>query len=118
VLILAARDGRRMAVLLLHLDGLEAVNDEHGHAAGDELLRWTASTAAAALRPRDIVGRVGGDGFAVVLPGADPGAATFPADGTDRDAVMRCADRRLSREKRKAQANGAADESRVVRGAS
>ena len=57
-----------MSLVLLDFDDFKAVNDVHGHAAGDELLRWAAQTMSSALRPGDFLARLGGDEFAAVLP--------------------------------------------------
>ncbi|MBE7417257.1 MAG: GGDEF domain-containing protein [Ideonella sp.] len=65
---------RPLGVFLLDLDGFKAVNDRHGHDAGDELLKSVADRLRAALRHRDLVARVGGDEFVVMatdLPGDD-----------------------------------------------
>jgi diguanylate cyclase (GGDEF)-like protein len=58
---------RRYAVVLLDLDGFKAVNDTHGHAAGDELLRELADRMRHAVRPADTIARLGGDEFAVLV---------------------------------------------------
>ena len=65
--------GRRspVSILIADVDRLKAVNDTQGHDAGDVLLQRAAAVLTAAFRCEDIVARIGGDEFAVLLPGAD-----------------------------------------------
>jgi diguanylate cyclase (GGDEF)-like protein len=64
----AQRTGRPLAVLLLDLDGLKAMNDKFGHAGGDELIRAFAQCLNKAIRGSDLAVRFGGDEFLVLLP--------------------------------------------------
>jgi diguanylate cyclase (GGDEF)-like protein/PAS domain S-box-containing protein len=64
----AKHDGLGHAVLFVDLDGLKEVNDQFGHAAGDQLIVTAADHIRAALRDGDFVGRLGGDEFLVVCP--------------------------------------------------
>lgn len=63
----ARRSGTRLVVALIDLDGFKAVNDQHGHQAGDELLVALAGRMRDALRQSDTIARVGGDEFVAVL---------------------------------------------------
>jgi diguanylate cyclase (GGDEF)-like protein/PAS domain S-box-containing protein len=73
----ARRDQRRIAVLLLDLDGFKRVNDTLGHLIGDRLLRAVGERLRHSLRASDVVARFGGDEFAVVQTGIDDlGAAS------------------------------------------
>ncbi len=65
------RHGTRFSVLYLDLDSFKAVNDTHGHSAGDELLREIAARLAGAVRPGDCVARLGGDEFGIVVSDCD-----------------------------------------------
>lgn len=64
----AERHGSPLAVLMIDLDGLKTINDRHGHAAGDSLLKHVAGRIGAVLRQFDGAARVGGDEFVVMLP--------------------------------------------------
>ncbi len=72
--------GEAMAVVLLDLDGFKAVNDTHGHAAGDELLVALADRLRRRLRRSDLVCRLGGDEFIVALTGLPGDIAEEQAD--------------------------------------
>ena len=67
----ADRDASPLSVALLDLDHFKKINDQHGHAAGDDVLRQVARLAQDCFRNVDSVGRIGGEEFAVLLPGAN-----------------------------------------------
>ena len=105
------------AVMVLDIDHFKPINDELGHAAGDELLCWVVGTLERVVRPIDAVGRLGGDEFAVLFGEIEPGdalrsaariraalserapcsigVAVFPDDGTALEDLTRQADARL-----------------------
>ncbi len=76
----AARERGALAVLMCDVDHFKAVNDRHGHPAGDELLRRIAGRVQAVVRPYDPVGRYGGEEFLVLLPGCGAGEARDTAE--------------------------------------
>ena len=67
----AQRSGKGLVLAFVDVDGLKAVNDTHGHAAGDELLRDVAGALRSGLRSYDLVVRYGGDEFLCALPETD-----------------------------------------------
>lgn len=75
---LAHRHGRPMSVALLDIDHFKRINDTHGHVTGDRMLEKLSQIMGDKLRSTDIVGRVGGEEFAVTLPESDC-AASFNA---------------------------------------
>jgi len=76
----AVRHGDGLCVLLLDLDHFKRINDEHGHATGDQALRTFADRLSAELRAGDIGGRWGGEEFLVVLPRTDLDGALSMAE--------------------------------------
>ncbi|MFE4196466.1 putative bifunctional diguanylate cyclase/phosphodiesterase [Paenarthrobacter sp. NPDC056912] len=67
---------RRPAILLLDMDGFKAINDSLGHTIGDKVLETVANRISAAVREQDMVARMGGDEFAVLLPEVTPAMAS------------------------------------------
>lgn len=120
----AARHGGVFSLVVVDLDGLKAVNDTEGHAAGDARLRALASAMRETIRREDSAYRFGGDEFAVLLPGATAeqaeaamervaetsaapftwGVGSWPDDGFGLETLVEAADRRLY--ERRARARG------------
>ena len=82
------RESTGLAVMMVDVDHFKQVNDQHGHGAGDRLLVSIAQTMARALRADDVLGRMGGEEFAAVLPGVSPTEAQAIAERV-RSAVER-----------------------------
>lgn len=89
-LALTERHGGVVSVAMLDLDFFKKYNDEHGHLAGDRLLRAAAASWQGALRTTDVLARWGGEEFALMLPGCDGAGAAALIErlrGTLPDAV-------------------------------
>jgi diguanylate cyclase (GGDEF)-like protein len=76
----ARRHGHPLSVAMVDLDGFKAINDEHGHAAGDAVLVAAVRAMRTHLRAEDQLGRLGGEEFLVVLPDTRADAATRVAE--------------------------------------
>ncbi|MET0930344.1 MAG: GGDEF domain-containing protein [Aeromicrobium sp.] len=114
----AVKRHRDLSIVAIDLDGLRAVNNAHGHTAGDRLLEASTRHWTDGLRRRDAIGRTGGDEFLIVLPGTtldqaeqiiaelavdSPGAwSSGIATAKPRDSaqsILERADRRMYRDK-------------------
>jgi diguanylate cyclase (GGDEF)-like protein len=81
----ADRQHGKLAVAMLDIDGFKEVNDEHGHLAGDQVLKALAYLLRQRLRMSDVLGRFGGDEYVVVLPDTDGEAAMEKMDDIRRN---------------------------------
>ena len=76
----AERDGSRIALLIFDLDDFKPINDLYGHTAGDSVLKQVAQTLSAQLRRNEVLYRIGGDEFALVLVNASDEEVTILAE--------------------------------------
>lgn len=125
----ARRENRHIGLLYLDIDGFKAINDTHGHAEGDALLREFAARLSRGLRASEVAARLGGDEFVVLVDGGDDlaalsqrmmtslrepypiagqpmpvtvsiGVAEFPRHGSNSDALLHAADAAMYSSKR------------------
>jgi len=76
----AQHTGKALSLLLIDIDYFKKINDEYGHEAGDRAIRHIAQLLRSSTRISDAVGRLGGEEFAILLPGADKQRAAKVAD--------------------------------------
>jgi diguanylate cyclase len=87
----AQRYGAPLTLAMIDLDEFKAINDVHGHAAGDAILRCYATDVLTVLRHHDMVARYGGEEFAVLLPNTTPdGAVAAMTKVRNRSLEVRC----------------------------
>jgi diguanylate cyclase (GGDEF)-like protein len=86
--LLATRLHSPIALMMIDIDHFKRLNDRFGHATGDEALRVFAATAQQTLRDHDIMGRLGGEEFALVLPATDLEGATQAAERLRRAVAV------------------------------
>ncbi len=88
----AQRERVSMGLIVIDLDNFKAVNDRHGHQAGDRVLQAVSALLQSETRSGDVVCRYGGEEFVVVMPGATAGAACRRAEQWRRDVESMCVD--------------------------
>jgi two-component system, cell cycle response regulator len=71
----AERESAPLSLGILDIDNFKSVNDSYGHLAGDQVLRELVRRVSVSVRPYNVLGRIGGEEFLVILPGADAAAA-------------------------------------------
>ena len=76
----ARQDGRDLSIVVFDIDHFKAVNDRHGHLAGDKALRKIGRIAQRQARDEDLVGRIGGEEFIWIMPGCNSEAALRAAE--------------------------------------
>ena len=118
----ATRSAEHVSLVMVDIDHFKRLNDEHGHQAGDEVLRNVAAALSCECRDFDTAARYGGEEFAIILPGCGPdealdiaerlrrsvsiapsivpvtasaGVATYPSHAGDADTLVRAADEAL-----------------------
>jgi len=84
------RDGAPVSAMMFDLDRFKIINDTYGHAVGDAVIRKFCEIVTAALRPNDVFGRIGGEEFAVVLPGSSIEAACARAERVRASFAENC----------------------------
>jgi diguanylate cyclase (GGDEF)-like protein len=87
----SARYGGQGAVMVIDIDGLKEVNDRHGHQVGDNLIRRVANVLRERVRGTDLVARLSGDEFAVLVPQTDTEGATALGEDLREQVAISCA---------------------------
>ncbi len=90
--------GQSFSLCFVDLDKLKAVNDQFGHAEGDEYIKACVETLSRAFRKNDIISRVGGDEFVIILPNCPKGVAQEKVSVAYNDVKALCKDKHLQYE--------------------
>jgi GGDEF domain-containing protein len=98
-LAIASRSGSSLSMLMLDIDHFKRINDTLGHPAGDETLRQVSACLKTRIRGQDIIGRVGGEEFLVILPQTDATGAALLAETLRAEQFIASADAALYRAK-------------------
>ena len=90
------RSNQAFTAVMMDIDHFKSINDQHGHAAGDDILKLFARTIARKLRAVDVFGRVGGEEFCLILSGTGLEDAFLVCERLRKKIVRDCQDPRLS----------------------
>ena len=83
----ARRYDRATSILMIDIDRFKSINDTHGHSGGDAVLKVLVTCLQEGIRPSDILGRLGGEEFAIILAETDLSRAEVAAERIRRDVA-------------------------------
>jgi diguanylate cyclase (GGDEF)-like protein/PAS domain S-box-containing protein len=86
----ALKEHRNLVFMMVDIDHFKYINDHYGHANGDKVIKYISEVLSANSRPEDVVGRYGGDEFALVLPDANTQQAIDIAERLRMDILQKC----------------------------
>jgi len=86
----SSKSSRSACLILIDLDHFKTINDTHGHAVGDHVLKRTVAVCQRYLRSRDVFGRLGGEEFGILMPGCVPERAAEVAEAMRKEIAALC----------------------------